>query len=59
MKDRYIKVKCDKCIYSRGIVYIDNSYKPELPDYTKRLFDSICNHLIRMLDNQENELNKR
>lgn len=38
---------------------IDNSYKSELPDYIKRLSDSICNHLKQMLDKQENELNKR
>lgn len=59
MEDRYIKVRCDKCNYCREIVYMDNSYNPELPDYIKRLSDSICNHLTRMLDTQEIELNKR
>lgn len=59
MDDRYIKVKCDKCNYSRGIVYIDNSYQSDLPDYIKRLSNSICNHLNQMLNKQENELNKR
>lgn len=38
---------------------IDNLYQSELPDYFKRLSDSICNHLKQMLDKQENELNKR